>query len=119
MRRMNEPNLLLAIAFLVGGPVHGVDGQVANRSPLPVPTGRYAVGRTAFDWIDRSRPDSTAPSHHREVVVWAWYPAAVHGGESAEWMPGKWAEVFWSEYSNGHGALGAVPDLSAIRTHAY
>jgi dienelactone hydrolase len=116
---MNGPKRLLAIAALVGALVQGAGGQVANRSPLPVPTGRYAVGRTAYDWIDQSRPDSTAPSRHREVVVWAWYPAAVRGGESAEWMPGKWGELFWSEYSKDHGGLGAVPDLRAIRTHAY
>jgi pimeloyl-ACP methyl ester carboxylesterase len=119
VQRMNGHKLSLAIASLVGALVQGADGQVANRSPLPVPTGRHTVGRTAFDWIDQSRPDSTTPSHYREVVVWAWYPAAVHAGESAEWMPGKWGQVFWSEYSKGHGGSSAVPDLSAIRTHAY
>jgi len=115
---MNDPKLLLAITALVGALVQEAGGQVANRSPLPVLTGPHAVGRTVYEWIDRSRPDSTAPSHYREVVVWAWYPA-VRAGESAEWMPGKWGEVFWSEYSKGHGGLGAVPNVTAIRTHAY
>jgi len=116
---MNDPRILFAIASLVGALAQDAGGQAANRSPLPDPTGQHAVGRTTFEWIDASRPDSTAPSRHREVVVWAWYPAAVHGSAAAQWMPGKWGEVFWSEYSKGHGGLGAPPDLSAIRTHAY
>jgi hypothetical protein len=81
---MKGSKLLLAIAALVSALVHETGGQLANRSPLPDPTGHYAVGRTAFDWIDQSRPDSLSPSRHREVVVWAWYPAAIDGREPAE-----------------------------------
>lgn len=52
--------------------------------------------------------------------MWAWYPAgAIHTAEFAEWMPGRWGEVFWSEYSKGHASLGAAPDLTSIRTHAF
>jgi hypothetical protein len=59
---MNDPEILLAIPTLVGALAQGAEGHVANRSPLPVPTGQDADGRTAFDWIDRLRPDSMAIS---------------------------------------------------------
>ena len=49
-------------------------GQELFPSPLPAPTGPYAVGRTSFDWVDESRSDSATPHGHRELVVWLWYP---------------------------------------------
>ena len=97
-----------------------VVAQGAPHSPLPSPTGRYAVGRAQFEWTDESRPDSTTPSHKREIVVWAWYPAGLaHDSETAQWMPGKWAEVFWSEYSRGRPGAESQPDFAAIRSHAF
>src|SRR5262245_29588018 len=65
--------------------------HATTQSPLPAPTGPYAVGRTEFDWVDSSRPDSDSPSEHREIAVWLWYPASPRNpSEAAEWMPGKW-----------------------------
>ncbi|MGC1781891.1 MAG: alpha/beta fold hydrolase [Acidobacteriaceae bacterium] len=49
-----------------------------NKIPtLPVPSGKYSVGRQAFDWIDTTRADqfSTEPAKHRELMVYIWYPA--------------------------------------------
>jgi predicted dienelactone hydrolase len=45
---------------------------------LPPPTGPYAVGRTAFHWIDSSRTEPFEPglSTRREIMVYVWYPAA-------------------------------------------
>jgi hypothetical protein len=58
----------------------GVLAQEASPVPtaitLPAPTGPQAVGRTGFEWIDRSRdePFTDDPADHRELVIWMWYP---------------------------------------------
>lgn len=54
---------------------------LAVREPLrqlPRPTGVFLVGRTSFHWTDSSRSDPFEPSAgtRREIVVFAWYPAA-------------------------------------------
>jgi predicted dienelactone hydrolase len=45
---------------------------------LPAVSGPYAVGRTAFYWIDSTRvePFARDTSLRREIMVYAWYPAA-------------------------------------------
>ena len=92
-------------------------------SPLPAPTGPYAVGRTSFDWTDKSRADAGNPSGHREIVVWIWYPASPKpGAEPAEWMPGKWGDFFWSDFVKTYpDAANGDKDYSIhrISTHAY
>ena len=44
---------------------------------LPMPTGRFAVGRLIADWRDSTHSDSLAPQPGtaRELLVWIWYPA--------------------------------------------
>jgi dienelactone hydrolase len=93
---------------------HAKSGEIATdqgipQSPLLAPTGPYSVGRTEFDWVDTSRPDPDSPNGHRELAVWIWYPAsAKHGAEPAEWMPGKWGELFWSKF-----VAAEVPGIAA------
>ena len=58
---------------------------------LPAPSGRYAIGRKAFDWVDAERMDafSTARGLHREVMVYIWYPALANKSSvPAEYFPG-------------------------------
>jgi hypothetical protein len=70
-------------------------GSNVQQSPLPAPTGPYAVGRTLFNWVDESRVDLLRPKGHREIPVWVWYPAAPAGNaQKAEWMPGTWGDIF-------------------------
>jgi predicted dienelactone hydrolase len=66
----------------------GAKGQVTTHPPiaspgalqptLPVPSGKYSIGRQAFDWIDTARADqfSADPAKHRELMVYLWYPAS-------------------------------------------
>jgi len=111
---------LLVSVVLLGTMGQHADAQGTDQSPLPAPTGRHSVGRAEFEWIDQSRPDPSSPSRHREIIVWAWYPATPNrGADPAVWMPGKWGEVFWSEFAKGRPALTVRPNLSLIRTHAY
>jgi platelet-activating factor acetylhydrolase isoform II len=48
-------------------------------APLPMPTGRYGVGRAAFHWVDEARPEleTRAPDDRREVLVYVFYPSEV------------------------------------------
>jgi predicted dienelactone hydrolase len=92
-------------------------------NPTPVPTGSYAVGRTAFDWIDQTRSDPDSASGQREIVVWVWYPAAPRpGAKPAQWLPGKWGELFWSrflrQYPDAASEATKYP-IQGIVTHAY
>ncbi|HEX5505578.1 MAG TPA: hypothetical protein VFW96_23365, partial [Thermomicrobiales bacterium] len=69
---------------------------------LPAPAGPYAVGRTAYDWVDAARPDPFAPGTSRELLVWVWYPAApAPGAAPAPYMSQAWANLRQS----GIGAL--------------
>jgi uncharacterized protein (TIGR03067 family) len=105
--------------------------MAAQLSPLPAPTGPYAVGRTQFDWMDESRVDLENENGHREIVVWVWYPASPQSdAQSAEWLPGTWGEMF-SGWQTRLRRLNAPPGstvpepqkasdpINTIRTHAY
>jgi predicted dienelactone hydrolase len=67
-----------------------------NHVTLPVPTGSYAVGRVAVDWLDDSRIDAFAPNAgtKRELPVWIWYPAPRDAAQPrAEYMPARLREA--------------------------
>lgn len=60
---------------------------------LPSPTGRFAVGRTSYWWINSARIDSLSPSEgaKREVVAWIWYPSSRSESAAAvEYLPRAW-----------------------------
>src|SRR6476659_6427595 len=60
---------------------------------LPTPTGRFAVGRTTFTWINEAETDDLAPSpkSKRQVMAWVWYPAARSARDTpAEYLPKEW-----------------------------
>ena len=52
----------------------------SRRLTLPLPTGRFAVGRVLADWRDSTHADSLAPlvGTPRELLAWIWYPAAAN-----------------------------------------
>jgi predicted dienelactone hydrolase len=103
-------------------------------SELPAPSGRYAIGRQAFDWIDNARVDlfSSIPGKHRELMVYIWYPAKPSGQiPSGDYFPNA-AEidkdsmarqaarnifgVSWSRIAVGllrsHAITNAPPEIS-------
>ena len=61
---------------------------------LPVPTGRFGVGRTKFDLMDEARAETLDPDGcggKRELVVWVWYPARPGEGDRAvRYLPEGW-----------------------------
>lgn len=108
----------LAVFLLAPCQLHA---QGTGIGSLPPPTGQLSVGRTLFRWIDESLPDPDLPDRRREIIVWAWYPAAgTPNGQPAEWMPGKWAEAFAAVHINedhvgsilSHAYADAAPDTS-------
>ena len=85
---------------------------------LPAPTGRYAVGTTAWRVTDGTRAEVFAsPAVPRQVEVVAWYPAASSRGTRAPYLRWGLAEVQGFAQLLG-GARTAFDSLAGVRTHA-
>jgi pimeloyl-ACP methyl ester carboxylesterase len=87
---------------------------------LPAPTGPFAVGRTAYTWVDDSETDELAPSPgtKREVVVWIWYPAEVtDSGAPVEYLPAAWRRAL-AESSGVLMSRFLTRDPAVVRAHA-
>ncbi|WUJ74487.1 hypothetical protein OG809_14730 [Kribbella soli] len=88
---------------------------------LPAPTGRKALGTTAIHLIDRSRPDPTMPSGHRELMISLWYPAGMFGSAPfAKYMPPRTSVEVDDAWTGEYGL--ALPsgsfDFASTETHA-
>jgi dienelactone hydrolase len=107
-----------ATAFGVTGAGYVAAAATLHAQPvtLPAPTGRYPIGRTTFDWTDRTRADPLAPTpwNARELSVWVWYPAVPGArGHRAPYAPGAWNRLHLPSLPG----LGET-DFAAVRTHA-
>ncbi|PYQ94554.1 MAG: hypothetical protein DMF95_15095 [Acidobacteria bacterium] len=94
-------------------------GVVRAAFELPPPTGRYAVGTTAWRVTDSSRHETfTTSGEFRQVEVLAWYPAAApRSGGLAAYLREGLAEV--RSFAKLFGAAETVFDgLAEVRTHA-
>jgi dienelactone hydrolase len=63
---------------------------------LPVPTGKYSVGRITYYLLDSSRNDErgTQKDHKREFMVQVWYPAPSGSkGKPAAWLLPEWVRL--------------------------
>jgi predicted dienelactone hydrolase len=112
--------LLLVIVVIIISGVAYIEIRGHQTLVLPAPTGPYAVGRMEYDWTDQSRVDPLAPhaGTKRELVVWAWYPAAhVPGAQPAPYLPSKWGQLSDQQ----HGFIGQQLILSnrLIKTHSF
>jgi dienelactone hydrolase len=109
--------IVLVWVLIVGlADAPGVLAQDASPVPaaitLAAATGPQAVGRTGFEWIDRTRdePFTDDPADHRELVIWMWYPAEpMPDAERAAYVPGLWGDLIGD-------ALGL--DLDRVAVHA-
>jgi len=111
--------LLLVIVVIIISSVAFVEIRRHQALVLPAPSGPYAAGRMEYDWTDQSRNDLFAPhaGTKRELVVWAWYPAAhVPGAPSAPYLPPKWAQL--SEQQHGFIGLHLSQSYDSIQTHS-
>lgn len=85
-----------------------VGHQGAAYPMLPTPSGKYSIGRQAFDWTDTTRADafSTDRAKYRELMVYIWYPARrVAHAAQAEYFPGA------NELATDPAARQAMEDM--------
>src|SRR5215472_3488470 len=89
-------------------------------------SGRYAVGRVTYDWIDSSRPEilSKVPNTHREILVDVWYPAAQPQANvrPAAYFP-RAEKIDQSPYAQAEirdlGDLWSTIASGAVHSHTY
>lgn len=114
--------LILVVIVLVVALASGFTFSEIKRNQtlvLPAPTGSYAVGRVAYDWVDNTREEVFAPQKgtKRELFVWIWYPAVVQpASQPAPYLPPQWAQA----REQDRGALGTLltQSYTSIRPHA-
>jgi predicted dienelactone hydrolase len=93
----------------------------ARETPLPAPTGPFAVGRVTYAWTDPAQAEllTPEPSSPRQVLAWIWYPAAPQEGHTAHdaYLPATWQAAL----ARTTGVLLSeflTRDLSRVRTHS-
>ncbi len=114
--------ILLILAVIAGAAALIVGWTLHNQSVvLPQPAGPYAVGRTAYDWTDASRPEPFTPdaNDHRSLPAWVWYPVAPTAPDARPlpYLPDAWRAA--EEQVHG-GLFGAFisQNLAAVRSHS-
>lgn len=105
--------LLLALLFV----------EHKTKIELPAPTGHFAVGRTAYAWVNDAEADDLAPppAGKRTVLVWMWYPAAPSTPDKpavpAEYLPAPWRTAL-AQHTNVLMTDFLTRDLSLVRSHS-
>lgn len=112
---MRPPRALsVALTLLISS---GAARAVAPPVELPAPTGPYAVGTTSWRMADESRPETLGEgTGHRQVEVFAWYPAAPGREARAPYLREGLAEV--QDLARRLSSPGAFDGLAEVRTHA-
>ena len=92
-----------------------------RETPLPTPTGPFAVGRTTRVWSDPAHADPQAPppGSPRELMAWIWYPAAPPRPSQTvdDYLPASWRTALERQ----RGVLLTqflTRDLSRVRAHS-
>jgi pimeloyl-ACP methyl ester carboxylesterase len=88
--------LILGVLLVAATSVAGVIAAHTLKIPkLPQPSGRFAIGRVAYDWTDPSRlaangiaANASAGKSRRELMVYVWYPAAGNIKSGGTYFPG-------------------------------
>jgi predicted dienelactone hydrolase len=94
MKRVNKSAMAIGLLTLAScAVILPVSDASQNQSggfkrELPAPTGKFAVGRAGFHWVDESRPEAMTadPNDRRELMVTLWYPAESATGEPAPYI---------------------------------
>jgi dienelactone hydrolase len=104
--------MLVAAAAALAAAASATAMQHSPRLTMPALTGPDKVGTIVHHLIDRSRPDPSFRSGHRELMVQVWYPADAGRGAYAPYMPRGAATIMERVV---HVPAGTV---SRIRTRA-
>src|SRR5215472_852769 len=84
---------------------------------LSNPSGRFAVGRVSYEWMDASRSEIFSKDRNakREMVVWIWYPAAApQNAKPAPYLPERWARAIGEQGSNFRIRAWSAVQIRAI-----
>jgi dienelactone hydrolase len=82
---------------------------------LPVPSGRFPVGRSSFHYL---LPLPTLhPGSSRELMLWLWYPAASNSAPPAEYLPAAWRNAD-AQHSGILLSKFLTHDLAKVRAHS-
>jgi dienelactone hydrolase len=81
----DRPVMVLFLLFVLAQLGVSAQAQATSAIVLPKPTGPHSVGTTVWHWVDGDRADTVTPETDdvREIMVQAWYPAAVDAGAPA------------------------------------
>jgi Platelet-activating factor acetylhydrolase, isoform II len=130
-RRLLTALIVLLLLALAGATGYTFLGAYVRRQvlTLPMPAGRFPVGRATFEFTDPARSDPLAPTANvpRQLAVWVWYPAADTTGHGpATYLPGAWAQgrsgAFWGYFVQDPGLVrdravaDATPAPGPLRT---
>lgn len=92
-----------------------------RETTLPMQTGSFAVGRTAYVWSDPAHRDAMAPTPgaKRELLAWIWYPAAPRQPSQTfdDYLPAPWRAALEQQTSVLLRQF-LTRDLSRIRVHS-
>lgn len=109
---------LLVLLGFVGGLVLFalVRHERTTSLTLPTPTGRFAVGRTTYRWMNSADRFSRVQATGRELMVWVWYPASPARSDApAPYVPSDWRRALASK-----GLIGFLThDLSLVHSHSF
>ena len=86
---------------------------------LPAPTGRFAIGRTTYAWVNYSQTDDLSPSPgaKTEVLAWIWYPSAGPALTPVEYQPAPWRGAL-ARYSGVLMTQFLTRDPSVVLAHS-
>lgn len=87
--------------------------------PLPIPSGRCAVGTTVRHYVDKNRKDPVHPKMPREIMVQYWYPTSDKAGRKSRYIPdGRLAKAIVAEgyYGQGKDVLGQWESMMTVAT---
>lgn len=90
MKFVRPVTSLVIVVFVLSLIAETTAAQDQSQVTLPRPTGSSSVGTTVWHWIDTDRLDDVTsdPNDVREIMVQAWYPAAVSSAaQTAPYAP--------------------------------
>ena len=122
LRRLLKAFGVLAILAAIGAALllAGLWREHGTAVTLPAPTGRFAIGRATYAWVNDSKTDDLAPTPgvKREVLAWVWYPSS--GSPAAtptDYLPSPWRDAL----ARSSGVLMSqflTRDLGMVHTHS-
>jgi hypothetical protein len=114
-----------ALVCCVVATLFAMDVPATGPTKLPIPTGKYGIGRCALDWTDASRLETQSgrPGEHRELLVYLHYPTDkdTPGARAAYFPHLKEVEAFEERFGKNFTRLSygkSYATIATLRSHA-